>query len=1142
MNVCLMILNKSIFLCGILCAAFLMSPNTVMGEIIHHWDFDSDTIPFRETIDMNVDVKDGLLRIDVMGGDPQVKLPITNSSSIRIQARMRSGGGSFGRAEIFWHSPEEDGYSADRAAMYPLIHDDEWREYDFPISTRKGPLFIRIDTGWKRGYFEIDWLRVVEDPLEATTKQAIADLPEELTISNDELEVVFRRDKAADSEEFEVTDHRTGRAWTLNNDNAQVWITRAEVTAPDTITLTLFDHSMRQDYTSHVRIEEGGILSFDLDTDDKEVHFWTPRLWPPRIDTDMEKGRLVFCDRSGGTLLHDDDPLYYGGRDLLVYGNTSCTDMPWIGLYDEDKGDGVIMLCETPADAIFGMRWNDDKRIRPIMRWRPSMDTFRYARKFSYRFVTEGGYVEMARKYREYVSEKGLILTLEERKKNRPDVAKLIGAPIIWGSTNLADFIPESRTEGLLRAVHANAQHGTSDPKVLHDAVDMGYLTCEYDSFSDIMDGPTGFQTDDIDKTAFHARPGLGPKGGWIGEGGARYSDRSTAFALRALKTYVPGLVKKWGFNARFVDVSMAISLHEDWHPEHTFDRRQDMAYRREAFSYLKDDLGLVIGTEHGNDWGVDLVDWWEGTAGGPFYWNQQGTWNSGMHKRPSSGEDYNEKYLKFGVGYKHRIPLWQLVYGDCTVSTFYWGDSAGFHYEFAPEIATGKDLINILHATVPTLWRDQIGYGWPQNKRRFMQTYHDTCHLHKAINGAALIDHQFLSADRALQRTDYADGTVVVVNFDEATRKWDTDEGKTIHLAPHGYFVSGPKIQQMLSVSDGLISKIIETDDFREYHQQKRTQINGVEFEGMFRAFKMPDNSWQFVLEPERWYEVDFTELAGWEPGADITLFELDKNGNKRQFIQPVRQSTTTLGFSTGRDSIYVAAVPGAPKDKILIYPSDGEIVKGDQVLLSSLDENVTLRYTLDGRDVSTKSRRYDQPILLNKTCSLRVGAFSENSSLVDSSDTEYTVLHELTRTPVIKMGDEPRFVRVPLKGCEELRIRVGDAGDSCWNDRANLCQPIIRTKSGEEISLLDIDPISTYQTYGEPKIVRPDSEKKLVMEGRRFENGLELRSRADLRYSIDPDWVEFEAWVGTDDSAKIAAPHIPATVEFIIEGVTKP
>ena len=55
---------------------------------------------------------------------------------------------------------------------------------------------------------------------------------------------------------------------------------------------------------------------------------------------------------------------------------------------------------------------------------------------------------------------------------------------------------------------------------------------------------------------------------------------------------------------------------------------------------------------------------------------------------------------------------------------------------------------------------------GWNRHRERFLETCRNTCKLHEVIGFEEMLSHEFLSADRLLQRTRFAGGATVVANF----------------------------------------------------------------------------------------------------------------------------------------------------------------------------------------------------------------------------------------------------------------------------------------------------------------------------------------------------------------------------------------
>ena len=80
--------------------------------------------------------------------------------------------------------------------------------------------------------------------------------------------------------------------------------------------------------------------------------------------------------------------------------------------------------------------------------------------------------------------------------------------------------------------------------------------------------------------------------------------------------------------------------------------------------------MGLVTGCETGHDAAVPYVHYFEGML------------SLGPYRVPDAGRDMiriwdevPERVRKFQLGHDYRLPLWELVYHDCVVAQWYWGD-----------------------------------------------------------------------------------------------------------------------------------------------------------------------------------------------------------------------------------------------------------------------------------------------------------------------------------------------------------------------------------------------------------------------------------------------------------------------------------
>jgi hypothetical protein len=144
--------------------------------------------------------------------------------------------------------------------------------------------------------------------------------------------------------------------------------------------------------------------------------------------------------------------------------------------------------------------------------------------------------------------------------------------------------------------------------------------------------------------------------------------------------------------------------------------------------------------------------------------------------------DEVPEQVAKFQTGHYYRLPLWELVYHDCTVAQWYWGD----YNNKLPKVWDRRDLWNALYGTPPMfLFAREV---WEKNRQRFVQSYQTATPVARATGYSEMLSHAWLTADHSVQQTRFANGVVVTVNFgDQAYRM----AGGTM-LAPLSRHVAG--------------------------------------------------------------------------------------------------------------------------------------------------------------------------------------------------------------------------------------------------------------------------------------------------------------------------------------------------------------
>lgn len=548
----------------------------------------------------------------------------------------------------------------------------------------------------------------------------------------------------------------------------------------------------------------------------------------PPLMLDRAGGRILAARGCNGIGIPNDD-LTWHGTSLATW----AIDMPWIGLTDGKIGYLLLWelpdSCDNGAAVLERSRIDDQTLLAPGIYHYPIKGEFGASRIVRYSFVADGGHVAICKRFRDYIDQQGMLVTQQEKMRTVPDVALLAGAPDVWGLGSLA-FCREAKAAGIDRMM-INASPSPADAEAIKS---LGYLISVYDNYEDIYEGRKGKYGDAVFPDDAPLMANGERKLGWAihkydPQTGKTLKDPTTGKPVVLEQAYkrcsarqVP-VARRWTKedqeqhprNARFLDVTTATSLIECYDPNHGDTRTQDRLNKAALATCMVDEFGLVLGGEHGRWWGAQVYNYWEGMQSGGFY-----SWPAGYVGKdlPESRESIGDRYLQWGLGEANRYPLWELVYHDCVVSTWYWGDSTGHLHNVAPELGYKKDVFNMLYGTVPLYWTNRpFSYKWsdPELRERLLESYRTTCKLHEKTGFEELLNHEFVTADRAVQKSTFGGGTEVWVNFGE--QPWTLVRGKQSYVLPqYGFYAKGPGIEQYRMLGpEGRTQTLVRTDDY---------------------------------------------------------------------------------------------------------------------------------------------------------------------------------------------------------------------------------------------------------------------------------------------------------------------------------------
>jgi hypothetical protein len=506
--------------------------------------------------------------------------------------------------------------------------------------------------------------------------------------------------------------------------------------------------------------------------------------WPGALDArDID---YTLLSNGRGTLLPRNWPKeYYPIRSITPEGKIAATDhsvlqshvieswsMSWWGF---QKGRAAMMLIvETPDDAAYQFKHPAGGPTVIGPRWRAQLGRFGYTRSARMAFVADGDYVDLAKRYRRYVMESGLFVSLKEKIARTPMVSDLIGTPqtrlsILRNRSvdsdrydtkdpsqnyTLATFeerarnVRDLKSKGFDRALvfvsgwpqlGYDRQHPDPLPppqkaggwaglkKLVDTCRELDYPVILHDQYRDYyLDAPSY----DPQFAVHEEDASLPPKqfpGSRFGDfkqetipmmrhwdgGKQAYLNARFQFGhlLKNYQLFFDNGIKPQGI---YIDVIGYVPPDADFNPEHPTTRSEAMRAQAAMLNWSRYNLGITA-TESGADWTIPYVDVVNSSGGG------------------------SKAIL---------VPLYNLVYHDAVIVSFGARDERTL-------------LQGLLFGGVPEL---PISIGTVPEKS--LSLMRQMMMLHKRVGLLEMTRHEFLDASYKKERTIFADGTTVTVDW----------------------------------------------------------------------------------------------------------------------------------------------------------------------------------------------------------------------------------------------------------------------------------------------------------------------------------------------------------------------------------------
>ena len=515
--------------------------------------------------------------------------------------------------------------------------------------------------------------------------------------------------------------------------------------------------------------------------------------WPGEMEFEEKRSDwYTLVNACQGLMVPNDWPTELGKIFFDGFFGSAGSYMPW---FSQVRGrEGYLAICETPWDAGWQATHPENGPYTHVgVRFEPSLGKMAYRRVMQYRFYSDCDHNTICKGYRDYVKERGCLVTLAEKAVKAPEIDHFLGSSVVhvgikshmdyrsfyydpdhpenndtlvtferraklmeqlhhmgagklylhldgWGQPGYdnghPDYCPACEEAGGWEGLRnlANTVRSQGDLFALHDQYrDFYHTAASYDEH---------YACVQADGTI----PGTSR---WAG-GPQNYlcTTQSPYYLRRNFAELTKQGIQQ---NGMYLDVFTCNEGDECANPMHRMTRRECYGYRNQCFDFLLS-RNIVPSSEEVSDWSLGSL--------------------ALCHYAPHEFMLRSADAPRYGLP----VPLFSLVYHDCVLVPWMMEEVGGEDYM----------LYALLNGGMPYLIREspsdpdtfvaeedantdqlcQARAAWMENQQRAIGRCKTVANLHKAVAKLELISHRFLTADGKKQQTEFADGTTVTVDF----------------------------------------------------------------------------------------------------------------------------------------------------------------------------------------------------------------------------------------------------------------------------------------------------------------------------------------------------------------------------------------
>jgi len=385
--------------------------------------------------------------------------------------------------------------------------------------------------------------------------------------------------------------------------------------------------------------------------------------------------------------------------------------------------------------------------------------------------------------YRQLMKTRGQFTGLTD--KFVPDLPRLYGAPqaYVWGDGRDLAFLNDLKALGIGRITLSYDQdpnspdHHLVGPDYLRKAYAMGYLAGPYESFDNAQpaaaaDSPSAIWSPDLYPSGCIQKADGQVMAGFANRGCELSSAAVAAHpqAISPSSRYAAHV--RDGASEVFVDVDAFGEFLHDYNPLRPMTMAEDRVNRLERLGMGIKTYHLVLGSENVTAWSSGVAHFSHGTAEAhvaPLWPIQSNHQRFGGYWPPQQPPLFFTPFTPTPVearllfGSADRLPLFEAVFHDSVIASDRW--------EVGMMKVTGVERQRFARALLygtPTMWnlnRKELARVGP-----WLKAAHDDFRLaHGWKKPVALTGFAWLTPDRLVQQTRFADGRVLIANFGDA-------------------------------------------------------------------------------------------------------------------------------------------------------------------------------------------------------------------------------------------------------------------------------------------------------------------------------------------------------------------------------------